>query len=79
MLLNLYFRRDTNSIINGSIAILIVVSKSLLRQTWAHCVVRFSKKALEAQRGKFSGKNTWKCVKDMQHGRHGLIPASWLQ
>ena len=35
----------------------------------------FQAKAAEAQRRRFSGKNAWQCIRDMQHGRRGLIPA----
>ena len=34
----------------------------------------FQAKAEEAQNARFSGKVVWKCIKDMQHGRRGLIP-----
>ena len=33
-----------------------------------------SKKAEEAQRERFSGKRVWKCIRDMQYCRRGLIP-----
>ena len=34
----------------------------------------FQAKAEEAQRDRFSGKQAWQCIRDMQHGRRGLIP-----
>ncbi len=37
------------------------------KNTW------FQKKALEAERGK-NGKIVWKCIRDIQHGRRGLVP-----
>ena len=35
----------------------------------------FKKKAEEAHTGRFSGKTVWKCIRDMQRGRRGLVPA----
>ena len=35
----------------------------------------FSEKAKEAQQLRFGGKKVWKCIRDMQHGRRGLIPS----
>ena len=35
----------------------------------------FKKKAEEALAGRFSGKTVWKCIRDMQRGRRGLVPA----
>ena len=34
----------------------------------------FQAKADEAQKGRFSGKRVWKCIRDMQSGRRGLLP-----
>ena len=35
----------------------------------------FTSKAEEAHRSRFSGKKVWKCIRDMQYGRHGLVPS----
>ena len=34
----------------------------------------FQTEAEEAQKGRFSGKRVWKCIRDMQSGRRGLLP-----
>ena len=34
----------------------------------------FQMKALEAERRTNNGKGVWKCIRDIQHGRRGLIP-----
>ena len=34
----------------------------------------FQRKALEAQRSQFGGKAVWRCVRDIQRGRRGLVP-----
>ena len=34
----------------------------------------FQAKAEEAQRAHFGGKVVWRCIRDMQHGRRGLVP-----
>ena len=38
------------------------------KNTW------FQTKASEAQQGRFSGKIVWRSIRDMQHGRRGLVP-----
>ena len=38
------------------------------KNTW------FQMKALEAERRRNNGKGIWKCIRDIQHGRRGLIP-----
>ena len=35
----------------------------------------FQTKAEEAQRERFGGKKVWRCIRDMQHGRRGLVPS----
>ena len=35
----------------------------------------FTSKAEEAQRSRFGGKEVWKCIRDMQYGRRGLVPS----
>ena len=35
----------------------------------------FTSKAEEAQRSRFGGKKVWKCIRDMQYGRRGLVPS----
>ena len=35
----------------------------------------FTTKAEEAQLSRFGGKKVWKCIRDMQYGRRGLVPA----
>ena len=35
----------------------------------------FSGKAEEAQQVRFGGKKVWRCIRDMQHGKRGLIPS----
>ena len=40
----------------------------MAKNTW------FQKKASEAERGKNGGKLIWRCIRDMQHGRRGLVP-----
>ena len=35
----------------------------------------FQAKAVEAQRARFGGKVVWRCIRDMQHGRRGLVPS----
>ena len=34
----------------------------------------FVKKAQEAERGRNGGKLVWRCIRDLQHGRRGLVP-----
>ena len=34
----------------------------------------FQRKALEAERRRNNGKGVWKCIRDIQRGRRGLIP-----
>ena len=34
----------------------------------------FQRKALEAERGRHSGKLVWSCIRDIQRGRRGLVP-----
>ena len=34
----------------------------------------FLEKAEEVERGRFGGKMVWKCIRDMQRGRRGLLP-----
>ena len=36
--------------------------------------VWFQKKAAEAQRGRHGGKVVWRCIRDIQFGRRGLVP-----
>ena len=38
------------------------------KNTW------FQSKAAEAQRGRHGGKLVWECIRDIQHGRRGLVP-----
>ena len=38
------------------------------KNTW------FLRKAEEAQRGRHGGKIVWKCIRDIQRGRQGLVP-----
>lgn len=33
-------------------------------------------KAMEAERGKNGGKVVWKCIRDIQRGRRGLVPVT---
>ena len=35
---------------------------------------KFQRKALKAQRSRFEGKAVWRCVRDIQWGRRGLVP-----
>ena len=35
----------------------------------------FTSKAEEAQRSRFGGKKVWRCIRDMQYGRRGLVPS----
>ena len=35
----------------------------------------FSSMAAQAQQGRFGSKEVWKCIRDMQRGRRGLIPS----
>ena len=35
----------------------------------------FTSKAEEAQRSRFGGKKVWKCIRDMQYARRGLVPS----
>ena len=35
----------------------------------------FTSKAEEVQRSRFGGKKVWKCIRDMQYGRHELVPS----
>ena len=35
----------------------------------------FTGRAEEAQRSRFGGKLVWKCIRDMQYGRRGLVPS----
>ena len=35
----------------------------------------FTSKAEEAQRSRFGEKEVWKCIRDMQYGRRGLVPS----
>ena len=35
----------------------------------------FTSKAEEAQQSRFGGKKVWKCIRDMQYGRRGLVPS----
>ena len=35
----------------------------------------FTSKAEEAQKSRFGGKKVWKCIRDMQYGRRGLVPS----
>ena len=34
----------------------------------------FQKKAEEVEKDKFGGKQVWRCIRDMQYGRRGLLP-----
>ena len=34
----------------------------------------FQRKAFEAERGRHGGKLMWKCIRDIQRGRRGLVP-----
>ena len=34
----------------------------------------FQRKASEAERGRHGGKLLWKCIRDIQRGRRGLVP-----
>ena len=34
----------------------------------------FQRKALEAERGRNGGKLVWRCIRDIQRGRRGLVP-----
>jgi hypothetical protein len=40
----------------------------LAKNTW------FQKKASEAERGRNGGKLVWRCIRDIQRGRRGLVP-----
>ena len=35
----------------------------------------FKKKVEEAHEGRFSGRTTWECIRDMKRGSRGLVPA----
>ena len=35
----------------------------------------FTSKAEEAEQSRFGGKKVWKCIRDMQYGRRGLVPS----
>ena len=39
----------------------------------------FQQKAAEAQEGRNGGKVVWKCIRDIQHGRRGLVPLKATQ
>ena len=42
-------------------------ARKAIRNSW------FQEKAEEAEREHFGGKKVWKCIRDMQHGRRGLL------
>ena len=45
------------------------VARQAVRVAW------FLRKSLEAERGRHGGKLVWRCIRDIQRGRRGLIPA----
>ena len=39
----------------------------------------FMHKAEEAERGRHNGKMLWRCIRDIQRGRRGMVPVRYVQ